>query len=484
MKHRVIVVGRGMIGSATGRHLADLTDGVALLGPSEPSDRASHDGVFASHYDEGRMTRIVDPDPAWSITAKRSIERYADLEARSGVRFFTDSGYLGFGDPGADYLERSADRGLEHEARTERMDAMAIRTRFPFLSVADEIQGLSERGTAGHISPRGIVRAHNEVARQLGASIIDDEATGLRFASSGVEVATRRGRSLHADRVLLAVGAYTDACGLLPVSLDLNVLGRTVLLARLDADIASELRGMPTLGHAESGAYILPPIRYPDGHDYVKIGIGSPDDESLRSRAALSRWFKGVGSRDDSDRLREFIVALIPALARCSHWHTSACAVTQTPNQIAVYRLRRERKSRRRNRRQREGREVLRRLGVAGRSSHDGRRLGPSRLTGSTAAARQRRSDRRLTRCPPGFIGRSSTRFGAPGGTRIPDHLVRSHTDEFNISTETVTCDACRICRTDANRWFLVSLDVAEAQTWQIYGRQAGYSRALAACSP
>lgn len=334
MKHRVIIVGRGMIGSATGRHLADLTDGVALLGPSEPSDRASHDGVFASHYDEGRMTRIVDPDPAWSITAKRSIERYADLEARSGVRFFTDSGYLGFGDPGADYLERSADRGLEHEARTERMDAVAIRTRFPFLSVADEIQGLSERGTAGHISPRGIVRAHNEVARQLGASIIDDEATGLRFASSGVEVATRRGRSLHADRVLLAVGAYTDACGLLPVSLDLNVLGRTVLLARLDADIASELRGMPTLGHAESGAYILPPIRYPDGHDYVKIGIGSPDDESLRSRAALSRWFKGVGSRDDSDRFREFIVALIPALARCSHWHTSACAVTQTPNQL------------------------------------------------------------------------------------------------------------------------------------------------------
>ena len=30
-------------------------------------------------------------------------------------------------------------------------------------------------------------------------------------------------------------------------------------------------------------------------------------------------------------------------------------------------------------------------------------------------------------------------------GTRTPDHLVRSHTDQFNISTGTVTCYACRV---------------------------------------
>ncbi|HEY9569155.1 MAG TPA: hypothetical protein VIR38_13770, partial [Thalassobaculum sp.] len=65
--YRIIVIGRGLIGSAAGRHLADLTDGVALLGPDEPADRAAHAGVFASHYDEGRMTRVVDPDPAWAV---------------------------------------------------------------------------------------------------------------------------------------------------------------------------------------------------------------------------------------------------------------------------------------------------------------------------------------------------------------------------------------------------------------------------------
>jgi sarcosine oxidase len=36
---------------------------VVVLGPDEPAHRAAHTGVFASHYDEGRITRVVDRDP-------------------------------------------------------------------------------------------------------------------------------------------------------------------------------------------------------------------------------------------------------------------------------------------------------------------------------------------------------------------------------------------------------------------------------------
>ncbi len=55
---------------------------------------------------------------------------------------------------------------------------------------------------------------------------------------------------------------------------------------------------------------------------------------------------------------------------------------------------------------------------------------------------------------------------GAPGGTRTPDHLVRSHIDEFNILTRTVTCDACRIRKPDVTRCFSVSPNVTVAQIW------------------
>ena len=40
--------------------------------------------VFGAHYDEGRVTRVLDPDPVWAVLARRSLERYRDLEAQSG----------------------------------------------------------------------------------------------------------------------------------------------------------------------------------------------------------------------------------------------------------------------------------------------------------------------------------------------------------------------------------------------------------------
>jgi len=320
-----------MIGSATARHLAELCDGIALLGPGEPTNRAEHEGVFASHYDEGRMTRIVDPDPAWSITAKRSIQRYADVEAQSGVRFFTPSGYLGIGGPQAEYLIRSEATGRAHAAAITRLDAAGIRSRFGFLSVPDEIRGLQETGNAGYISPRGFVHAQTLAARRRGVSVINDEALGIRATSSQLEVTTRGGDTLRADRVLVAAGAFTDACGLLPMHLDLKVFGRTVVLARIESEMMSELEGMPTMGHAESGAYILPPIVYPDGNRYLKIGIGTPRDARLSTRQDLARWFKSAGSEENFRDFRAFIIALIPALEGCRDWHTDTCAVAQTP---------------------------------------------------------------------------------------------------------------------------------------------------------
>lgn len=328
--HKVMIVGRGLIGSAAGRHLAGRMDGVALLGPDEPVDRAAHTGVFASHYDEGRMVRYVDPDPVWAVTAQRSIDRYGEIEAESGIRFFSPSGYLGISGPGSDYLERSQAAGAPLGAATTWLDAAGIRERFPFLSVADDTKGLNETGNAGHISPRAMVRAQTAAARKRGATTLDEEAVAIRPVTGGVEIETTAGNTHRAEKVLVAAGAFTGACGLSPVDLNLRVFGRTVILARIEGSLIDELADMPTMGHAESGAYILPPIRYPDGHLYLKIGIGSMDDTDLRSRDDFSRWFKSTGSEQNRRDFRAFLTALIPGLARCIHWHSDTCAVAWT----------------------------------------------------------------------------------------------------------------------------------------------------------
>jgi sarcosine oxidase len=334
--HRIAVIGLGLIGSSAARHLAERTDGIVGIGPAEPASIADHTGVFASHYDEGRMTRIVDPTTEWAIAAARSIERYPDLERRSGIGFFTPAGYLGIDQAGNDYNARCAATGEAQGARLERLTATQLRERFPYLAVGDDDDGLVETGTAGHVSPRSMVAAQTKLAEVAGATIVRAAVTAIRPTSTGVEIETDAGDRVVAERVLVAAGGFTSACGLSPTDLGLTVFGRTVVLARIEGDVADELAGMPTLIHGSSGAYILPPIRYPDGHAYLKIGIGTDADVRLSSLADLQAWFTGDGSERNRREFTSFITDLIPPLERCTDWHTATCVVTQTRSGLPV----------------------------------------------------------------------------------------------------------------------------------------------------
>ncbi len=50
---------------------------------------------------------------------------------------------------------------------------------------------------------------------------------------------------------------------------------------------------MPTMIDSNIGAYILPPITYPDRHSYLKIGIGTEADPQFADLDNLQNWFKG-----------------------------------------------------------------------------------------------------------------------------------------------------------------------------------------------
>ncbi len=334
--YKLAVVGRGLIGSAAARHLTEQCDGVVAIGPDEPDDRASHAGVFASHYDEGRMIRINDPFDEWSVTAKASIDRFADLEARSGLTFFTPASYLGIGDPDNNYNALSAQIGKRNGAQVETLDAASIRSGYSFLAVPDEADGLIEENTAGFISPRSMVATQTILAANAGARIVREEVRAVRPSSSGVEIELGNHTSVSAERALIAAGVFTELCGLSPIELGLTVFGRTTVFARVEGALTNMLVGMPTLIHWATGAYILPPIQYADGHHYVKIGIGSDLDPTFDSLSALKEWFRGKGSADNADDIRHFLLTLIPVLSDCQHWHADSCAVTKTRSGLPI----------------------------------------------------------------------------------------------------------------------------------------------------
>ena len=60
-----VVIGKGLIGTATAKYLAKSSGSVLIIGPDEPTDFSSAT-MFASHYDQARAQRIINFTPMWT----------------------------------------------------------------------------------------------------------------------------------------------------------------------------------------------------------------------------------------------------------------------------------------------------------------------------------------------------------------------------------------------------------------------------------
>ena len=328
--HEFAVIGGGLFGSAAARHLATAGHDVVLLAPPEPEDRAAHQGPFGSHYDEARITRVLDADPLWSKLAHASIDHYAAIEAESGITFHRAAGYLGVGAPETSFVASSTDVGEAEDASFERLDASKLDRRFEFLSFDAGCEAFLEGGAAGHINPRALVRAQLAAARARGATVLPRTAVQMTDAVDAVDVLMDDGQRILARRALVAAGAFTNELLIRP--LDLDVQARTLVFARLNARQRMQLASMPSIIHAPaegSATYVLPPVRYPDGHTYVKIGVDAWD-APLRTPEAVAAWFRSdVGEPLEQLLAEDTLTAIIPSLVNAPR-HTSNCVYTIT----------------------------------------------------------------------------------------------------------------------------------------------------------
>jgi len=323
-----------MIGAAAAKYLAQAGHEVVVIGPDEPAVRARHDGVFGSHYDEGRITRSLDADPFWSEVSRASIARYRDIEADSGVAFFTKCGAMMAGPAeGARMPEVEAVRQAAGIS-AERLDGGALAARFPFFHFDEGHWGLYEAKGAGHISPRNLVRAQSVLAQKAGGQLIDAYATGIHETTQGVVIETTAG-AVEAQHVVVAAGGFTNM--VLPNPTPLAVYSRTVSFFEVDEAEAARLAGMPSLVYTDSDGhppYLLPPIRYPNGKIYLKIG-GDPVDYLLETPAEMKAWFQSKGRAEVGDFQRARIEHKLPGLA-IRAMHTEACVTSFSPQDKAV----------------------------------------------------------------------------------------------------------------------------------------------------
>jgi sarcosine oxidase len=202
MSAEVIVVGLGSMGAAAVRELA--ARGVRVLGLDRftpPHERGAHGGgsrIIRMAYMEG---------PVYVPLVRRAYQLWRELEERTGTSLLRPTGGLMLGRP-----ESVAFGGALATARAQRLphdllDPGEIRLRFPTFRPADDEMGLYEE-VAGLIRPEAAITALLDEARQLGADlrpgvpVLDWQAGG-----DGVTVRTAGGE-LHAERLILAPGAW------------------------------------------------------------------------------------------------------------------------------------------------------------------------------------------------------------------------------------------------------------------------------------
>jgi sarcosine oxidase len=332
----VVVVGNGMFGAAATRHLSARGLHVAAIGPDEPVDWTTHDGVFASHYDQGRITRIIDADPVWAHLAQRSIAVYPELESQSGIAFHHRSGGVWMYPPIPEALarlEQSDAVGRTFGAEFDRLPDTDLVSRFPFLHVPPGAITLWERGPAGHVEPRAMVQAQLAIAGKQGATILRQTVTGYTRRSDVFEVTTDAGTRVRAAKLLIAAGAYTNHLLARPLALELKA--RTVLLAEIDEKEARRLQPLMStiLWLADDpvldSVYSTPPARYPDGKVCIKIGGSRPIPYLLETPQQFRDWFHGSGDAEELDALRRVLLALLPGL-RVTSYAGKPCVVAFT----------------------------------------------------------------------------------------------------------------------------------------------------------
>lgn len=336
----VIVVGKGMIGAAAFRYLSAAGVRVALLGPDEPPDWQRHNGVFASHYDEGRVTRVLDADPTWAELAHRSLKIYPEIEQQSGIQFHHPVGCLRAAAVSIKAIDVMAQVGRAFDIGFARIDVAIVNAQMPYFNFPPTTQLLWEHAPAGYINPRRLVAAQTAVGLMNGGHVIRATAKSLTTTQDHIQIHTDNDQTINGRKVLLTMGAYTNS--LLPDSpVPLTRLAESILLAEVDESEKERLHGMPSLiyhlpkGSPVPSLYMIPPVRYPDGRTYVKLGSGHAAQKVLAGSDDMAAWFQSGGRDSWQDALQSVLHQTLSNL-KVRSYQRKPCVLTFTQGEFPI----------------------------------------------------------------------------------------------------------------------------------------------------
>ncbi|XP_055948441.1 uncharacterized protein LOC129981570 [Argiope bruennichi] len=321
------IVGAGMFGSAAARHASTNSRlKVCLIGPREPTVEESKDRkIFSSHYDEGRIVQIMEENTHLTVLSKHSISRFPETEKMSGIKFYNPVGFLLASEKENKNMINLTQTLLSHNIPfLDLSDNDAFKKRFPYLQLESCDCRLFDANGAGYVSARKLVEAQKKVASSQGCKIIEDIVCEVNDLDGGIhKIITEKNKIIKAKKVLICAGAFTNYNRLQPVGKVKMIINKeTVAMLRLSEQEAKNLSSMPSmtyfmkrddLPHLLNGAYILPPMQYPDGQYYLKAGRDGILPRSTEpSLEEVQKWYNNDGDVELVDQLLCLLKQLLP----------------------------------------------------------------------------------------------------------------------------------------------------------------------------
>ncbi|GAQ89326.1 sarcosine oxidase [Klebsormidium nitens] len=266
--HDVIVVGAGIMGSATAWELTRRGRTVLLL---EQFDFLHRRG---SSHGESRIIRRTYPQDYYTKMMELSYNLWEEAQQEAGVRVYTQTGGLDFGRRNNAEVQGLIRSCEVHKVEHEVLTAAAAMDRFPQLRLPDDHVAIYSPA-AGVLNATKAVAMFQRLATARGATLRDRikiEHIGTKRlvdGSTGVEVLANDGRTVFAGKkCVIAAGAWSKSLfkKIAGVEVPVEPLHTTVAYWRtIGTDGFSAAKGFPVFINYEQPALIygMPCLEFP-----------------------------------------------------------------------------------------------------------------------------------------------------------------------------------------------------------------------------
>ena len=202
-KLHVAVIGAGVFGAWTARHLQLAGHKVTLVDARGPANnRASSGG-------ESRMARAAyGKDAIYTKMALDSLTQWKTLERSTDLPLFIETGVLFFFPSDDPYLKDSLAAHSRLKLPTELLSPGDMARRFPMIDAGGVHAALYEPGFGALMARRAVQTLVRQIIREHGHYLIGNVAPPNEEANSLRSIRLSTGETVAADRFVFAAGPW------------------------------------------------------------------------------------------------------------------------------------------------------------------------------------------------------------------------------------------------------------------------------------